>query len=278
MITEKELALRLNEAKHYIAARGGISPQFGIILGSGLGKIAELVQDQTVIEYKRIPHFPVSTVQGHSGKLILGRYAGKQVMVLQGRFHYYEGYEMHDVTFPVRVMQELGVGGLIVTNAAGGVNFDYTPGDLVLISDHINLMGVNPLRGPNLSVQGPRFPDMSEAYAKSWREQAKQVMAEQGLSICEGVYAAVSGPSYETPAEIRYLRTIGADLVGMSTVPEVIVANHAGLKVLGVSCVTNMAAGVLPQKLDHHEVIAVTEKIEKKFIRFIERTVEVLEL
>jgi len=276
LITEKKLITRLNETKKYLLDIFSEPPELGIILGSGLGRLAELVERQTIIPYKEIPHFPVSTVAGHSGRLVVGTLASKRVMILQGRFHYYEGYEMHEVTFPIRLMKALDVKGLIVTNAAGGINPDFAPGDLVLIKDHLNLMGNNPLRGSNISIQGPRFPDLSEAYDSKWLEKALGVMKELGLKAQQGVYAAVSGPSYETPAEIRFLRIIGADLVGMSTVPEVIVANHCGIKVLGISCVTNMAAGILPQKLSHAEVIATTEKVEKVFINYVQKVLEVL--
>ncbi|WP_443112466.1 purine-nucleoside phosphorylase [Dehalobacter sp. DCM] len=259
----------LKEASSYLQEKIQCIPEVGIILGSGLGKLADLVMDPVVINYSDIPHFPVSTVVGHSGKLIVGTLASRRVMVLQGRFHYYEGYGMHEVTFPVRVMQLLGIKGLIVTNAAGGVNQGYHPGDLVVIKDHINLMGDNPLRGANLTELGPRFPDLSEAYNAKWREYALSLMKEHGIEPQQGIYVALSGPSYETPSEIRYLRTIGADLVGMSTVPEVIAANHGGMRVLGISCVTNMAAGILRQKLDHQEVLATADRIEKTFVRYM---------
>lgn len=277
MITEKKLMTRLNDTKKHLLEIIKEPPELGMILGSGLGSLAELVQDKIVIPYKEIPHFPVSTVQGHSGRLVVGSLSARRVMVLQGRFHYYEGYEMHEVTFPVRLMKAMGMQGLIVTNAAGGINEDYCPGDIVILQDHINLMGNNPLKGSNISTQGPRFPDLSEAYDPKWREVALRLMADLGLKAQQGVYAALSGPSYETPAEIRYLRTIGADLVGMSTVPEVIVANHGGMRVLGISCVTNMAAGVLAQKLNHAEVIATTERIEKTFVSYVQKLIEVLE-
>lgn len=277
MITERELNLRIEEAKNYLEGQITLTPEFGIILGSGLGKLADLAEDRLEIKYEDIPHFPVATVAGHSGKLIIGKIASKNVMLLQGRFHYYEGYEMNEVTFPVRVMHALGINKLIVTNAAGGVNQEYRAGNLVLIMDHLNLMGANPLRGANLSDLGPRFPDLSEAYNLEWREKALELMPKMGLEPKQGVYAAVSGPSYETPAEIRYMRTIGADLVGMSTVPEVIVANHGGMKVLGISCVTNMAAGVLPEKLSHSEVIATTQRIEQQFVSFVKSLIGILD-
>lgn len=276
MITQMELQARLTEARGYLAERTPFIPEIGIILGSGLGRLADQVEDKTVIPYEDIPHFPQATVAGHSGRLVIGTLAARKVMVMQGRFHYYEGYEMSVMTFPVRLMQLLGINGLIVTNAAGGINMEYNPGDLVIIKDHLNLMGNNPLRGANLSELGPRFPDLSEAYDRAWREKALNLMPEFGLKPLEGVYAAVSGPSYETPAEIRYLRLIGADLVGMSTVPEVITANHGGMKVLGISCVTNMASGILPRKLNHEEVIAAADRIEKKFIQYVKSLVQIL--
>lgn len=276
MSTEKELAAKLAETRRYLVEKVSLLPELGIILGSGLGAFAELIEEKTVIPYGEIPHFPVSTVEGHAGRLVFGKLHGKSLMVMQGRFHYYEGYTMTEVTYPVRVMQALGVNGLIVTNAAGGINSAYRPGDLVLIRDHIHLMGENPLRGANLTSLGPRFPDLSEAYDLEWRQKALLTAKELGITPQEGIYAALSGPSYETPAEIRYLRTIGADLVGMSTVPEVIVANHGAMRVLGISCVTNMAAGILPQKLSHAEVIETTERIEKTFIRFVQSLVRVL--
>ena len=276
MLTEQEQVNRLAETRHYLVERTSLMPEMGIILGSGLGGFANLIEDKTVIPYKEIPHFPISTVEGHAGQLVFGKMNGKAIMAMQGRFHYYEGYTMQEVTYPVRVMQVLGATGLIVTNAAGGINSAYRPGDLVLIRDHINLMGKNPLRGANLSSLGPRFPDLSEGYDLVWRQKVLPLAQELGITSQEGIYAALSGPSFESPAEIRYLRTIGADLVGMSTVPEVIVANHGGMRVLGISCVTNMAAGILPQKLSHAEVIETTERIEKLFVRFMQALLRVL--
>lgn len=265
----------INSALNYISEKlEALSPELGVILGSGLGGFANLIDDMVVIPYKDIPGFPVSTVEGHSGCLVAGKVGGRPIIVLQGRFHYYEGYDINKVTFPVRVMQALGINGIIVTNAAGGVNTAYSPGDLIIIADHINLMGVNPLRGPNYADLGPRFPDLSEAYDLKWREIARQAMLELAVRPQEGVYAGLSGPSYETPAEIRYLRTIGADLVGMSTVPEVIVANHGGMRVLGISCVTNMAAGILKQKLTHSEVMETTERIEKTFVSLLKLIIQ----
>jgi len=232
--------------------------RIGLILGSGLGAFADTLEDRVEKPYSDIPGWPVSTAKGHAGKLVTGRLEGVDVIVAAGRAHLYEGYTAHQVAYPIREMMYRGMRSLVVTNAAGGINLSYKPGDLVLISDHINLMGANPLTGPNDESFGPRFPDMSEAYCREYREIAKQAGVTK-----EGVYAALSGPSYETPAEIRYLRTIGADLVGMSTVPEVIAANHMGIKVLGISCVTNMAAGILPQKLTHSEVMETGDRVKE---------------
>ncbi|ACL21466.1 purine nucleoside phosphorylase I, inosine and guanosine-specific [Desulfitobacterium hafniense DCB-2] len=274
MMREQEFMDKLSETRRFIIEKVNIEPQMGVILGSGLGGFVDLIEDKVVIPYQEIPNFPVSTVEGHKGQLVFGKVLGKTVVAMQGRFHFYEGYSMQSVTFPVRVMQVLGVSGLIVTNAAGGINPAYRPGDLILIKDHINMMGDNPLRGANLSNLGPRFPDLSEGYDLEWRQKALTIAREVGIHPQEGVYAAMSGPSYESPAEIRFLRTIGADLVGMSTVPEVIIANHGGMRVLGISCVTNMAAGILAQRLSHAEVMETAERIEKQFVRFVQALVK----
>lgn len=274
MMREQEFMDKLSETRRFIIEKVNIEPQMGVILGSGLGGFVDLIEDKVVIPYQEIPNFPVSTVEGHKGQLVFGKVLGKTVVAMQGRFHFYEGYSMQSVTFPVRVMQVLGVSGLIVTNAAGGINPAYRPGDLILIKDHINMMGDNPLRGANLSNLGPRFPDLSEGYDLEWRQKALTIAREVGIHPQEGVYAAMSGPSYESPAEIRFLRTIGADLVGMSTVPEVITAAHGGMRVLGISCVTNMAAGILSQRLSHAEVMETAERIEKQFVRFVQALVK----
>jgi purine-nucleoside phosphorylase len=275
-MSEKEYSEKLSEVRRYLTEKVNIQPATGIILGSGLGGFVQIIEEKVSIPYRDIPNFPVSTVEGHKGELVFGKVHGKPIVAMQGRFHYYEGYTMQEVTFPVRVMQVLGVTGLIVTNAAGGINPSFRPGDLVLIKDHINMIGDNPLRGANLSSLGPRFPDMSEGYDLEWRQKAFAIAREVGIHPQEGVYAAMSGPSYESPAEIRFLRTIGADLVGMSTVPEVLVANHGGMRVLGISCVTNMAAGILSQRLNHTEVMETAERIEKQFVRFVQALVGVL--
>ncbi|TWJ38779.1 Purine nucleoside phosphorylase 1 [Bacillus paralicheniformis] len=260
-------------AADYIKSKTEIKPAVGLILGSGLGVLADEIKDAVRIKYEDIPDFPVSTVEGHAGQLVIGRLENVQVVAMQGRFHFYEGYSMDKVTFPVRVMKELGIETLIVTNAAGGVNESFRPGDLMIISDHINYMGTNPLIGPNDSSLGVRFPDMSSAYDKELRLLAKKTAEELNIGVQEGVYTAVTGPTYETPAEVRFLRTIGSDAVGMSTVPEVIVAKHAGLRVLGISCISNAAAGILDQPLSHDEVIEVTEKVKADFLRFVKAAV-----
>lgn len=248
---------------------GNNIPEIGLILGSGLGVLADEIEDPIKIPYQDIPNFPVSTVAGHAGQLVFGKLEGVLVLAMQGRFHFYEGYSLDKVTFPVRVMKELGVKTLIVTNAAGGVNEAFAPGDLMLIKDHINNMGTNPLIGPNDEELGPRFPDMSESYSKRLRAIARSVASEQNIMIQEGVYVGNTGPTYETPAEIKMIRTMGGDAVGMSTVPEVIVARHTGIEVLGISCISNMAAGILDQPLSHHEVIETTEKVKRQFLQYV---------
>jgi purine-nucleoside phosphorylase len=257
------------QAAKFISDKIDGKPTIGLILGSGLGVMADEVKDAVKIPYEQIPGFPVSTVEGHVGQLVMGSLEGKQVLVMQGRFHFYEGYSLEEVTFPVRVMKLLGIESIIVTNAAGGINEGYQPGDLMLIEDHLNLTGRNPLIGPNDRDMGVRFPDMSQAYAKSLRQMAESVANEQGLSLRKGIYAGLTGPSYETPAEIRMLRVLGGDAVGMSTVPEVIVAVHSGIKVLGISCISNMAAGILDQPLSHEEVMETAEKVKEAFIKLV---------
>jgi len=252
---------------------GGVEPAVGMVLGSGLGAFADELTPRVEVPYGDIPHWPVSTAVGHAGKLVSGMLGAKPVIVLAGRAHLYEGYSARRVTFPTRVLRELGVHSLVLTNAAGGINLSYSQGGLVAISDHINLQGTNPLIGPNEDDWGPRFPDMSEAYSKEYRSLAKAEAATLGFALPEGVYAALAGPSYETPAEIRYLRAIGADLVGMSTAPEATVANHMGMKVLAISCVTNMAAGVLDQKIDHEEVLETGRQVRTRFTALLKAVV-----
>ena len=265
------------EAKRHIEGRTALRPRAGLVLGSGLGAFADELTERTDIPYAEIPGWPRSTAVGHAGKLIIGKLGALEVAVMSGRAHLYEGHPMHQVTYGVRVLHSIGVRAMVFTNAAGGINLKLERGGLVLISDHINLQGTNPLVGPNDDTLGPRFPDMSEAYSKAYREAAKQAARELGITLGEGVYAAMLGPSYETPAEIRYLRAIGADVVGMSTAPEVIVANHLGMKVLGISCVTNMAAGILPQKIHHEEVLETGAMVRDTLVRLLKAVLPKLE-
>jgi len=266
-------SIKIKESAEFIKKQVTIRPKIGIILGSGLGVLAAEVENRRSISYSKIPHFPVSTVEGHAGQMVFGTLAGNNVVLMQGRFHFYEGYLMEQVVFPVRVMHQMGIEILIVTNAAGGINRDFKPGDLMIITDHINLMGNNPLLGPNYDELGPRFPDMSEAYNRDLIRITEGVAEQEGLGYQKGVYVSLTGPTYETPAEVNYLRIIGGDAVGMSTVPEVIVANHAGIRVLGISCVTNMAAGVLTQKLQHQEVMETAERVRDQFIALVKGVV-----
>jgi purine-nucleoside phosphorylase len=242
-----------------------LRPKIGVVLGSGLGAFADELSDAARVPYLQIPSFPRSTAIGHAGQMVIGKSGDVVVAAMQGRVHLYEGYSAEQVAFPVRVLGRMGVKALIITNAAGGINTKYKQGALVVISDHINLQGQNPLVGANDERFGPRFPDMTQAYWKPYREIAMEAARKLGQTLHEGVYAGLLGPSYETPAEIRYLRTIGADLVGMSTIPEVITARHMGMKVLGISCVTNMAAGILDQPLNHQEVLDTTERVKGEF-------------
>jgi purine-nucleoside phosphorylase len=266
-----------DEARRYIQGHTEVRPGIGLVLGSGLGAFADELTERTDIPYADIPGWPHSTAIGHAGKLMIGKLGTMDVAVMAGRAHLYEGYGMQQVTYGVRVLQSIGVRSMVFTNAAGGINLELERGGLVLISDHINLQGANPLVGPNDDALGPRFPDMSEAYSRAYRETAKHVATELCIPIAEGVYAAMLGPSYETPAEIRYLRAIGADVVGMSTVPEVIVANHMGMKVLGISCVTNMAAGILPQKINHEEVLETGAMVRDTLVKFLKALLPRLE-
>ncbi|WXR61891.1 purine-nucleoside phosphorylase [Peptostreptococcaceae bacterium AGR-M142] len=264
----------IKEAAEYIKGKIDIQPEIGMILGSGLGVLGEEIQNPIFIDYKEIPNFPVSTVEGHAGRLVIGDLEGKKVVAMQGRFHYYEGYKMKEVTFPVRVMKELGINSVMVTNAAGGVNKEYVPGDLMIINDHINFAFNNPLMGPNDSDLGVRFPDMSTAYDREYMALAKETAKEMNLNVKEGVYIFMSGPTYETPAEVNMARMLGADAVGMSTVPEVTAAVHGGMRVLGISCITNMAAGILEQPLNHEEVIETTQRVKKDFINLVKNTLK----
>lgn len=265
---------KASESAEYIKSKIAHQPEIGIVLGSGLGPLADDMTDVIDIDYTEIPHFPVSTVEGHAGKLVFGKLGSKYVLAMKGRFHYYEGYDVAQVVFPIRVMKLLGINNLVVTNAAGGINRDFSSGALMLIKDHISFFVPSALRGKNISEFGTRFPDMSEAYSKELRTLAKKVAEESGVQVFEGVYAFAQGPMYETPAEIRALGILGADAVGMSTVPEVITAGHAGMKVLGISCITNMAAGILDQPLNHQEVMETAKKVEKAFTTLVRNIVE----
>lgn len=256
---------KIAKTAQFIHERHGKNIQIGIILGSGLGNFVERIQNPNIIPYCEIPGFHETTVEGHEGRLLLGEIEGKNIAVLQGRIHAYEGYPMEQIVFPTRVLSALGVEQLILTNAAGGVNLEFNPGDLVKIEDHINMMGQNPLIGPNNSEFGPRFPDMTNPYNETLRNLADETAREYGFEIKSGVYAAVLGPTYETKAEVKMIRTLGADMVGMSTVPECIAAHHLGVQVMGLSCITNMAAGVENKELKHEEIKVEAKKVMDKF-------------
>jgi len=256
-------------AAHFLLGQTPLRPKIGLVLGSGLGGFADELTDVTRIPYTNIPFFPRSTAVGHAGQLAIGQAAGIPVAAMQGRVHLYEGYSAQEVAFPMRVFDCMNIRAVILTNAAGGINQEYKQGALVVLTDHINLQGHNPLVGPNDERFGPRFPDMTQAYWKPYREIALAAARKLGKPLYQGVYAALLGPNYETPAEIRYLRTIGADLVGMSTVLEVIAARHMGLKVLAISCVTNMAAGILDQVLNHQEVLDTGERVKGDFVALL---------
>lgn len=245
-------------------------PRVGVVLGSGLGPFVESLEDQQAISYSDIKHFKPTSVAGHKGQLVFGKVSGVEVVVCQGRHHAYEGHDLEDVVLPVRTMAKLGVQDLILTNASGGINSNFHSGQLVLIRDHINLTGRSPLLGPNIESWGPRFPDMTEAYHLGWQELIQKAAQKQSLDLGTGIYAGVLGPTYETPAEIHMLRTLGADMVGMSTVPEVIAANHMGLNVCGISCITNMAAGLEGKKLAHEDIKDQAQKVMKCFIKLLE--------
>lgn len=260
-----DLFQRADSAAQFLLSRTMLRPKIGLILGSGLGAFAESLSDFSRVPYSQIPTFPQSTAIGHAGQMVIGNAGSVPVAAMQGRVHLYEGYSAQEVAFPIRVFGSMGIRAVILTNAAGGINLKYKQGALVLIKDHINLQGLNPLVGPNDDRFGPRFPDMSYAYSRNFGKVAQEEAARLGLTLDDGIYAALLGPSYETPAEIRYLRTIGADLVGMSTVAEVIAARHMGIEVLAISCVTNMAAGILDQALSHEEVMETGQKVRGQF-------------
>ena len=271
-----DITAKIRSAAEYLLAQTDLRPTVGMILGSGLGDYADTLEEAVRIPYSRIPNFPVPTVPGHSGALVFGKKQGRTVVILQGRIHYYEGLSQQEITLPVRVLAALGVKTLILTNAAGGVNLNFRPGDLMLLRDHINFSGSNPLIGPNLDEFGPRFPDMSDLYNAELRNRILDAAQEAGIPMQQGVYAMYSGPNYETPAEIRMFRYMGADAVGMSTVPEALVAGHCGMKVVGISCITNMAAGVLPQKLSHAEVIETADRVHDTFHKLINTVLTVI--
>jgi purine-nucleoside phosphorylase len=264
---------RAQHAARTVRARVGEDPRVALVLGSGLGALADDLEDSTAIPYEEVPGFARPTVEGHAGRLVLGRIGPTPVAAMQGRFHYYEGYTLEETTFPVRVLSLLGAQSIVLTNAAGGINNALRQGSLMLISDHLNLMGASPLRGPNDARFGPRFPDMSEVYDRAYQEVAVQEAHAMKVELRRGVYAALPGPNYETPAEIRMLRALGADAVGMSTVPEAVVARHAGLRVLGISCITNMASGVLDQPIDHGEVIETGQRVRATFTELLRRVI-----
>ena len=267
---------KVQQTKDYLLSQIDQCPSIGLVLGSGLGILADEIEKPIYIPYNEIPHFPASTVTGHSGQMVIGDLKGKRVIAMQGRFHYYEGHSLEAVTYPIRIMKAIGVQQIIVTNAAGGINPNFKPGDLMIIQDHINLTSQNPLIGPNEEEFGERFPDMSEAYSKKLIALAKDVASKNKINMVEGIYAGMLGPSYETPAEVNFLSIIGASAVGMSTVPEVIVAQHSGLEVLGISCISNMAAGISEHSLTHDEVMETTENIKAQFLKLVKEVIAVM--
>ena len=270
----EDLKAKIAESVEFISQKSKIKPKIAIILGTGLGRLAENIEEKEIIPYSEIPNFPLSTVQSHSGNLVLGKLGNKEVVAMQGRFHYYEGYSLREVTFPVRVMKKLGANTIIISNAAGGMNRFFKRGDLMLITDHINLFGDNPLIGPNDEELGPRFPDMSEAYCQKLIELVKKVALKEKIRLQEGIYAGLTGPTLETPAEYRFLINIGADAVGMSTVPEVIVANHMGMKVLGISCITDLAIDGVAVKTSVEEILKAAADAEPIMTKLIEKVIK----
>lgn len=260
-----DMMKKLENTVNYLKDKIAFIPEIAIILGSGLGNLADYIEDKTEISYDLIPNFPQTTVVGHDGKLIFGTLNNRKVVAMKGRFHYYEGNDMKKVVYPIRVFKLMGIQNLVVTNAAGGINTDFIPGDLMLITDHLSFFCDNPLRGENFDQLGPRFPDMSVAYDKKLRDVARKSAQSLGIELKSGVYCYCKGPSFEAPAEIKALRAMGADAVGMSTVPETITARHMGMRVLGISCITNMASGILEQPLNHEEVMQTGKKVSQKF-------------
>jgi len=268
---------RINQSTAYLKEKlGDLRPQVGMILGSGLGDYADQLENKIEIPYADIPGFLKSTVEGHRGQFVVGTKAGLTILAMQGRFHYYEGYSQQEITLPVRVMRLLGIETLFITNAAGGVNLNFAEGALMVITDHINYSFANPLIGANMDDFGPRFPDMTTVYTPDLRAEVLQRAETEGIQLNQGVYAMFSGPNYETPAEVRFARIMGADAVGMSTVPEAIVAAQSGLRVLGLSCITNMAAGVLPEALDHADVVVVAARVRQTFTRVLDLALEIV--
>ncbi len=264
------------EAAEFVKSKYAKTPEIGIILGSGLGDFANTIENRTVIDYADIPHFKSVKIKGHAGKLVLAEISGRSIAILQGRFHYYEGHDIRDTVFPVRLLGKLGIKKLIITNAAGGLNPDFTPGNLMIIRDHINMMGSNPLVGENDDRIGTRFPDMSHVYSKSMAAITEKHMEALNIPVKKGVYLALSGPSYETPAEIKMLSILGADAVGMSTVPEAIAARHMGIEIAGISCITNLAAGISKTELDHKEVTETANRVKADFIKLLDNILQEL--
>lgn len=265
----RETVRHIEEASDALKRRFGHTPDIALILGTGLGDFADRIEEAVAVPYGEIPHFPVSTVEGHAGRLIFGKIGEKYVLAMQGRFHYYEGYDLGEVTFPLRVMYRMGCRKLVVTNAAGGVNRELYPGALMLLDDHINFAGISPLRGANLAEFGPRFPDVSDIYSREFNEKTARLAEELGIRLFRGVYCYMTGPQFETAAEIRMIRILGGDVVGMSTVPEAIVAAHMGMRVTGISCVTNMGTGVLDGPIDHEGVNRVAKSVEEEFTALV---------
>lgn len=265
---------KIRESVEYVKGKVNIVPEIGVILGSGLGELAEKIEDKVIIKYEDIPNMPKSTIQGHKGQYVFGKFNGKNVVMMQGRIHFYEGHAMEMLALPIHIMKFIGIEKLIVTNAAGGVNEGFKPGDLMIITDHLNLAFSNPLIGKNEEEIGVRFPDMSNAYDKDLVELAERIGNELDIKLQKGIYAMMTGPTYETPAEVRMVRILGGDAVGMSTVPDVVTAKHCGLKVLGISCITNMAAGILHQPLNHEEVIETSNMVKSSFMNLVGKIIE----
>ncbi len=268
-----DILTRLEETVRAVRARTPLVPKVGAVLGSGLGGLVDAVKDPTLLPYKDIPHFPVGRVAGHAGKLALGTLEGIPVALCQGRVHHYEGWTQEDLAYNVRVLWKLGVKTVILTNAAGATNPSFRPGDLMLMTDHLNLLAGSPLRGENVEAMGPRFPDLSRVYDAGLRETTLRIARELKIPVVTGIYAAVLGPQYETPAEVRMLRLLGADAIGMSTVPEAIAAAHVGMRVLGVSCITNLAAGITDQPLNHEEVLETGRRVTESFVALLRRVI-----